>query len=118
MKFKSGFTLIELMIVIAIIAILSAIAVPVYQNFTKTASKKSCLSESKSYANTVFYDLNDQSPETNPKPPIISSCSFITDASSWNESTTNLVIEAKSKNSSTVDIRCDLSKGANCTIIP
>lgn len=117
MRINQGFSLLELMVVVAIISILTAIAVPAYQSYAKDAISKACLSEVKSYSNTVFYDLNDQSPETTPKPPIISSCSFITDTSSWNESTTNLIIEAKSKNSAAVDIRCDLSKGANCTII-
>ena len=37
MKRQSGFTLIELMIVVAIVAILAAIALPAYQSYTKRA---------------------------------------------------------------------------------
>ena len=44
-KVQQGFTLIELMIVIAIIGILASIAIPAYQDYTNEASVGSCLQE-------------------------------------------------------------------------
>ncbi len=43
-KVQSGFTLIELMIVVAIIAILAAIAIPAYQNYIKTSKVSTLVS--------------------------------------------------------------------------
>src|SRR5690606_4401652 len=53
------FTLIELMIVVAIIGILAAIAIPAYQNYTKRASDNACLAEMKGFANKLFLVQND-----------------------------------------------------------
>jgi|26BtaG_2_1085354.scaffolds.fasta_scaffold15888_2 type IV pilus assembly protein PilA len=59
MNAQKGFTLIELMIVVAIIGILAAIAIPAYQNYTKRSSDNACLAETKGAANKVFLELND-----------------------------------------------------------
>lgn len=58
--FSSGFTLIELMIVVAIVAVLAAIAYPSYTHYvikTRRTAAKACLSE---YANYMerYYTTN------------------------------------------------------------
>lgn len=55
---QSGFTLIELMIVVAIVGILASVGLPAYQNYTSSANVGACLSEmsaAKSGVANIFY---------------------------------------------------------------
>ena len=46
-KMKKGFTLVEIMIVVAIIAILAAVAIPNFVRYRKTAQKNACIANLK-----------------------------------------------------------------------
>ncbi|HHR0552429.1 TPA: pilin [Neisseria gonorrhoeae] len=72
---QKGFTLIELMIVIAIVGILAAVALPAYQDYTARAqvSEAILLAEGQKSAVTEYYLNNGKWPENNDEAGVASS---------------------------------------------
>ena len=116
-QLQKGFTLIEIMMVVAIISILATVIFPTYKEYGAKAKDSACLSEAKNYSNKVFYELNDQDDSTSPVGLILSACESITDATGWTLSTQKKIV-AIAKSPSNVRIECDIPNGSPCRVVP
>ncbi|WP_296278464.1 prepilin-type N-terminal cleavage/methylation domain-containing protein [Pseudoxanthomonas sp.] len=102
-----GFTLIELMIVVAIIAILSAIALPAYQNYSIRSANRACMMEAKTYANVALANLNINDPVPAPQN---GACSGTTTPASQADT-----ITANAIGNGDAVVSCPLAAGATCS---
>ena len=101
------------MIVVAIIGILAAIAIPAYQNYTKNSSDKACLGETKAYANVVMVELLDPNGAagTLPAAPSGGACTNVTFAGNI-----SAPVIGNIRNGNHKTVECDLENGATCEL--